>query len=402
MAEAMAQYHKLPEKLWKFCDIPFKSVHHAARAWLSLHLNPERSTFGPENGNLQDWRGVAEELGFVPIQIENFQRSHDPLSEVMKNLRITKQEAVLGDVLLAILRCERYDVLEDPQLMTQLERCKPSAPSPKFFAELQDPNVGSSNDENYWLTVGEADSGAPEYFNAFVCYSPVDLTFVKNMMTELEDKQQFKLCIPDRDFLPGPPKYEAITKLIQARCDKFIVVLSPDFLKSDECAFMLNYALALNPSARRKKLIPILYKRCEIPPILSFITLVDFTRGDVIGWFWNRLSKSLITTGCLNTISSSPSLPSLKDFQPTSQDTIVTLKTKPRPGEFLEVEKGPMSILGGSSAGEDSGKEMSESAVQPTKEEEEFIDVSTEVVSVSHISYKPFSFTQCFKSSSKK
>ena len=154
--------------------------------------------------------------------------------------------------------------------------------------------------------------------------------------------------------------------------------------------------------ARRKKLIPILYKRCEIPPILSFITLVDFTRGDVIGWFWNRLSKSLITTGCLNTISSSPSLPSLKDFQPTSQDTIVTLKTKPRPGDFLEVEKGPMSILGGSSAGEDSGKEMSESAVQPTKEEEEFIDVSTEVVSVSHISYKPFSFTQCFKSSSKK
>lgn len=107
-------------------------------------------------------------------------------------------------------------------------------------------------------------------------------------------------------------------------------------------------------------------------------------------------------TGCSST-SSLTSLTSLKDFPTTNQDTIVTLKTKQRPGDFLEVEKGPMSISSASfSAGELDGKEVSEFVGLPAKEVEEFIDVSTEVMSVPHIPYKPFSFTQCFKSSSKK
>lgn len=45
--------------------------------------------------------------------------------------------------------------------------------------------------------------------------------------------------------------------------------------------------------SRSKKLVPVLVKNCETPNILRHVTMCDFTRGDLTGWFWERLIKSL-------------------------------------------------------------------------------------------------------------
>lgn len=60
----------------------------------------------------------------------------------------------------------------------------------------------------------------PQYFDAFVCYSPIgeDLTFVKEMITKLESPpHNLKLFVPWRDDLPGGSRYVIDARLIEMR-----------------------------------------------------------------------------------------------------------------------------------------------------------------------------------------
>lgn len=43
-------------------------------------------------------------------------------------------------------------------------------------------------------------------------------------------------------------------------------------------------------------MIPVIYRPCGIPPILNHICTVDYTRCDVVEWFWVRLANSLKET----------------------------------------------------------------------------------------------------------
>jgi hypothetical protein len=45
--------------------------------------------------------------------------------------------------------------------------------------------------------------------------------------------------------------------------------------------------------SRSKKLVPVMVNYCETPNILRHVTMCDYTRGDLTGWFWQRLVSSL-------------------------------------------------------------------------------------------------------------
>ena len=45
--------------------------------------------------------------------------------------------------------------------------------------------------------------------------------------------------------------------------------------------------------ARSKKLVPILIENCVIPEILQHMSRCDYTRKELIAWFWTRLVQSL-------------------------------------------------------------------------------------------------------------
>jgi len=47
--------------------------------------------------------------------------------------------------------------------------------------------------------------------------------------------------------------------------------------------------------AEKRTLIPIKYRRCEIPSILTYVALLDYTREDSKPWFWQRLASSIRT-----------------------------------------------------------------------------------------------------------
>lgn len=136
----------------------------------------------------------------------------------------------------------------------------------------------------------------PERFDAFICYCPSDIQFVQEMIRQLEQTNyRLKLCVSDRDVLPGTCVWSIASELIEKRCRRMVVVVSDDYLQSKECDFQTKFALSLSPGAHQKRLIPIKYKamKKEFPSILRFITVCDYTNPCTKSWFWTRLAKAL-------------------------------------------------------------------------------------------------------------
>ena len=62
--------------------------------------------------------------------------------------------------------------------------------------------------------------GTPELFDAFICYCQSDFEFVHEMIRELEQTEfKLKLCVFDRDVLPGSCVWTITSELIEKRCD---------------------------------------------------------------------------------------------------------------------------------------------------------------------------------------
>lgn len=73
-----------------------------------------------------------------------------------------------------------------------------------------------------------------------------------------------------------------------------LIVLSPDFLNSHECEFQTKFAATLGIEQRCRKLIPIIYKPCDLPAIIRMLTKIDFSnRSKSPHWTWNRLINSI-------------------------------------------------------------------------------------------------------------
>ena len=57
------------ESLWSFAHLPFNCVSASTRQLLSLRLDARRSLLSPTTLRLQDWRGLAELLGFTQARL---------------------------------------------------------------------------------------------------------------------------------------------------------------------------------------------------------------------------------------------------------------------------------------------------------------------------------------------
>lgn len=60
--------------------------------------------------------------------------------------------------------------------------------------------------------------GTPELFDAFICYCQSDLKFVHEMIRQLEQTEyKLKLCVFDRNVLPGSCVWSITSELIEKR-----------------------------------------------------------------------------------------------------------------------------------------------------------------------------------------
>jgi hypothetical protein len=103
-------------------------------------------------------------------------------------------------------------------------------------------------------------------YDVFISYSHKDKQFVA-ALTDLLESKRLKVWYDDFSILPGDSIIEKLARGIEnSKC--FVVVLSPDFVRSGWCKSELSMAINLalgTKSKRRVKLLPVLYKKCNIP-----------------------------------------------------------------------------------------------------------------------------------------
>ncbi|CAN9506314.1 unnamed protein product [Ophioblennius macclurei] len=276
--------------LW---SIPLIALNMTVRKKLALHLNPKHTVAA-------DWMCAAERMGFSYLEIKNYEAFRDPTRALLEDWQAKTTEATVGRLLSILSELERKDVVEDlrplidEDVRKYLESLRKSAEAP-----LQVPEVDSCFPrtlEMSGLTTKDDLEGSPEKFDAFICYCQSDFGFVHEMIRELEQTNySLKLCVFDRDVLPGSCVWTITSELIEKRCKRMVVVISDEYLDSEDCDFQTKFALSLSPGAQSKRLIPVIYKPMSkpFPSILRFLTVCDYTRPCTQAWFWTRLAKVL-------------------------------------------------------------------------------------------------------------
>ncbi|XP_041669778.1 myeloid differentiation primary response protein MyD88 [Cheilinus undulatus] len=272
-------------------SVPLIALNVTVRNKLGLYLNPKNTVAA-------DWMAVAETMGFSYLEIQNFERSRSPTKTILDDWQAKSTNASVGRLLSILIEVERKDIVEDlrPLIDEDVRKYRESLKK-KAEPPVQVPEVDSCLPRPLeGITLEDDPGGAPELFDAFICYCQSDFYFVREMIRELEQTEyKLKLCVFDRDVLPGSCVWTITSELIEKRCKRMVVVVSDEYLDSDACDFQTKFALSLCPGARSKRLIPVVYKSMKkpFPSILRFLTICDYTRPCTQAWFWIRLAKAL-------------------------------------------------------------------------------------------------------------
>lgn len=273
--------------------IPLIALNMSLRKKLGQYLNPRNTVAA-------DWMAVAEAMGYTYLEIRNYEVCRSPTEKVLEDWGARSTDASVGKLLSILTELERTDIVEDLRPLID-ENVRKYCESQKKKAEppVQVDVVDSClppTPERVGITLEDDPDGAPELFDAFICYCQSDFEFVHEMIRELEQTDyKLKLCVFDRDVLPGSCVWTITSELIERRCKRMVVVISDEYLESDACDFQTKFALSLSPGARNKRLIPVIYKPMtkQFPSILRFLTVCDYTRPCTQAWFWVRLAKAL-------------------------------------------------------------------------------------------------------------
>ncbi|XP_070783967.1 myeloid differentiation primary response protein MyD88 isoform X1 [Enoplosus armatus] len=273
--------------------IPLIALNMSVRKKLGLYLNPRNTVAA-------DWTAVAEAMGFSYLEIQNYEVSRNPTKTIMEDWQARSTDVSVGKLLSILEEVERKDIVEDlrPFIVDDVrkycESLKKKAEPPVQVHEVD--SCVPRTPERFGITLEDDPEGAPELFDAFICYCQKDFEFVHEMIKELEQTEyRLKLCVFDRDVLPGSCVWTITSELIEKRCKRMVVVISDEYLDSDACDFQTKFALSLCPGAQSKRLIPVVYKSMTkpFPSILRFLTICDYTRPCTQAWFWGRLAKAL-------------------------------------------------------------------------------------------------------------
>ena len=148
-------------------------------------------------------------------------------------------------------------------------------------------------------------------YDAFVSYHKDDRSWVRNELHEnidmrdgevdTIDQPRFRLCIHDRDFIPGEAIEENILKAIESS-RKTIIVLSKNFLKSAWCEFELQIARKECVEKGRNLIIAVMLEPLSVDDKMSRSVERLIRQNTYIEWpdnpsdqarFWCKLRTAL-------------------------------------------------------------------------------------------------------------
>ncbi|MGH7494308.1 MAG: toll/interleukin-1 receptor domain-containing protein [bacterium] len=132
----------------------------------------------------------------------------------------------------------------------------------------------------------------PYKYDLFISYSHRNKDWVQAWLLPELEGAGIKVCIDFRDFQPGVPMlHEMERAVIQSR--KTLIVLTPDYLKSQPAAFETILVQATDPAAQYRRLIPLLLEPCELPLRIRQLAYIDFTASSEAALQLQRLIEAI-------------------------------------------------------------------------------------------------------------
>ena len=150
-------------------------------------------------------------------------------------------------------------------------------------------------------------------YDAFVAYHKSDLNWVRSELYEnlsIKDdgldeengERKFRLCLHDKDFIPGLSIEDNIVRAIE-NSRKTILVLSKEFLKSGWCEFELQIARMESLDKGRNLIIAVMLEQLKTGYMSKKLRLI-INRNTYIEWhedptgkikFWEKMRNALRT-----------------------------------------------------------------------------------------------------------
>ena len=256
----------------------------------------------------RDYKGLASQLGFSYADVKICERSADPMKVLLEQLeKVTSKECTktFQHVLDALEEIERYDVIDDileslthdmHYYTARLKQLRPNELTPIAESSIRYP------DKIQPLTIHDVMMSQSVFYDAYVCYADEDYAFAQQLSNRLETTELgIRLLMRDRDLLLGAMEQDSIMKLIETRCRRIIIVLSPEFLLSSQCEFQTRFATGIAIEQRHRKIIPVIYKSCKLPDVIRFLTKIDLSKDDQsTSWNWRKLVLSIQDTAAHN------------------------------------------------------------------------------------------------------
>ncbi|XP_067686912.1 myeloid differentiation primary response protein MyD88-like [Haliotis asinina] len=133
-------------------------------------------------------------------------------------------------------------------------------------------------------------------YDAYINCAEEDIVLAKKMLSVLESSPyNLRLFLPQRQLMPGGCQLEDIADVLKDRCHrKVVIILTRNYLDSEACHFVTNFSRALDPGAKQKQIIPVLYEDIgETPSVLTGLQFISKQRDEKRGWFWSKLRDAI-------------------------------------------------------------------------------------------------------------
>ncbi|KAM6169626.1 myeloid differentiation primary response protein MyD88 isoform 4-T4 [Rhynchocyon petersi] len=196
--------------------VPLAALNMRVRRRLALFLNVQSLVAA-------DWATLAEELGFEYLEIRQLEAYPNPTGRLLDAWQ-GRPDASVSRLLELLAKLGRQDVLEElgPSIEEDCQKYILKQQQEESEKPLQVAAVDSSVPRTLELagitTLDDPLGQMPEFFDAFICYCPNDIQFVQEMIRQLEQTNyRLKLCVSDRDVLPGTCVWSIASELIEKR-----------------------------------------------------------------------------------------------------------------------------------------------------------------------------------------
>jgi hypothetical protein len=114
-------------------------------------------------------------------------------------------------------------------------------------------------------------------YDVFISYSHADRAWVWEVLLPRLEEAGLGVCIDGRDFEIGVPSLVNMEQAVD-NSRHTLLVLTPDWVGSEWAEFESLLAGSADPAGRRRKLIPLMLKPCQLPSRIAMLTHADFTQ----------------------------------------------------------------------------------------------------------------------------